>query len=160
MTEVVRKARADLVLTAPPIDYMADHEVTSRLVRDACFAAPIPNYVTGGWDPAPLLARIPHLYFVDPIHGTDWYGQPVEPQFTIDVTATFERKIEMLACHASQRDWLRRQHGIDEYLEGCRRFGRRRGAAIDAEYGEGFRQYVGHPYPEDNLLLKLLHQTG
>ena len=33
----------------------------------------------------------------------------------------------MLACHASQRNWLLRQHGIDEYLEMQAKWGSRRG---------------------------------
>ena len=160
VVEALRKARPDIVLTAPPVDYMADHEVTSRLVRDACFSSAVPNYVTRQWDPAPPLARIPHLYYVDPTDGVGWYGEHIDPQFVVDVSGVFDRKLDMLACHASQREWLRRQHGIDEYLEGCRRFGRKRGAAIDVEYGEGFRQHAGHPYPGHNLLLELLDQVG
>src|SRR5947209_14912732 len=116
VTEALRRARADLVLTAPPSDYLCDHEMTSLLVRDACFAAPIPNYVTRQWEPAPPLPRIPHLYYVDAIGGIDRDGLPVSAGFHVDVTRVFETKRAMLACHASQRDWLLKQHGIDEYL--------------------------------------------
>src|SRR5262249_26861817 len=65
VTELLRRAAPDVVLTAPPEDYICDHETTSLLVRDACFAAPIPNYVTRQWEPARPLSKIPHLYFVD-----------------------------------------------------------------------------------------------
>src|SRR5208282_2876868 len=37
VTEVLRRTRPDIILTAPPIDYLCDHEMTSILVRDACF---------------------------------------------------------------------------------------------------------------------------
>ena len=47
VTEFLRGVRADLILTAPPTDYMPDHEITSRLVRDACFNASVPNYGSG-----------------------------------------------------------------------------------------------------------------
>jgi LmbE family N-acetylglucosaminyl deacetylase len=156
VTEALRRARADVVLTAPLVDYMADHEVTGRLVRDACFAASVPNYTTRQWDPAPILKKIPHLYFVDAVGGSDYYGRPLPPQFIVDVTKTYPLKRDMLACHASQRNWLRQQHGMDEYLEACDRWSARRGTEIGVRHGEGFVQYVGHPYPEDNLLLKLL----
>ena len=156
VTEALRKARPDIVLTAPPVDYMADHEVTSRLVRDACFAAAVPNYLTHQWDPAPILPHVPHLYYMDAVQGLGWYGEPIEPGFIVDVSDVFERKIAMLACHASQRDWLRVQHGDDEYLETCRRFGRERGSRIGTAQAEGFRQHTGHPYPADNALLTLL----
>ncbi len=156
VTEALRKARADIVITAPPVDYMSDHEMTSRLVRDACFAASVPHYLTQQWDPAAPLARIPHLYYVDAIEGIDYFGRQLEYGFIVDISATIDRKLEMLACHASQREWLRRQHGLDEYLDGCRRWSGIRGQQIGVVYGEAFRQHTGHPYPHDNWLGKLL----
>jgi LmbE family N-acetylglucosaminyl deacetylase len=157
--EALRRARPDIVLTAPPIDYMTDHELTSVLVREACFSASVPNYSTRQWDPAPPLETIPHLYYVDSVEGIDYFGQPLRPDFIIDVTPAFELKQKMLACHESQRNWLRKQHGIDEYLERSERWSAARGSAIGAKYGEAFRQHTGHPYPSDNRLLNLL-KTG
>lgn len=156
VTEALRRARPNLVLTAPPIDYMSDHEVTSHLVRDACFAASVPNYSTRQWDPAAILPKIPHLYYVDAIEGMDYFGQAIPPEFIVDISATYSLKLEMLACHASQRNWLLTQHGIDEYLESCRKWSSKRGGEIGASYGEAFTQHKGHPYPQDNLLLELL----
>ena len=159
VTEVLRRTRPDLVLTAPPVDYMPDHEQTSLLVRDACFNAPIPNYDTLQQNPARAIDRIPHLYYVDPIEGIDWFGRPIEPEFVIDISRTFDLKQRMLACHASQRGWLLKQHGIDEYLNSCERWSRARGGKIGATYGEAFRQHKGHPYPHDNLLSQELGLT-
>ena len=156
VTEVLRRTRPDLVLTAPPIDYIADHEMTSLLVRDACFAASCPNYVTRQWEPSPALRKIPHLYFVDPLEGRSREGHPVPVDFFIDVSRVFDKKRAMLACHASQRNWLLRQHGIDEYLEMQVRWGGRRGAEIGVAQAEAFRQYRGHPYPHDNILPDLI----
>ncbi|MAT14278.1 MAG: LmbE family protein [Planctomyces sp.] len=158
VTEELREIDPDIVLTAPPVDYMSDHEMTSRLVRDACFNAPIPNYETLATTPASPVSKIPYLYFVDPVGGVDYYDQPIEPEFVVDITAQFELKQKMLACHESQRDWLRKQHGMDEYLDASRRWSEQRGAKIGAIYGEGFRQYKGHPYPHDNLLLEILNR--
>jgi LmbE family N-acetylglucosaminyl deacetylase len=158
VTEALRRARPDVVLTAPPVDYLCDHEATSLLVRNACFCAPIPNYATRQWEPAVPLARIPHLYYVDPIEGIDRDGLPVGADFHVDVTSVFATKRAMLACHASQRDWLLRQHGIDEYLDSQERWTARRGAEIGVEYAEAFRQYRGHAYPHDNVLLELVGQ--
>lgn len=156
VTEALRRAQAEIVITAPPVDYMSDHEMTSRLVRDACFAAPVPHYLTHQWDPAPPLERIPHLYYVDAIGGIDLFGQAQTFDFIVDVTETIETKLQMLACHASQREWLRRQHGLDEYLDGCRRWSAQRGMQAGVAYGEAFRQHAGHPYPHDPLLQTLL----
>lgn len=160
IVEALRRLRPDLILTAPPVDYHCDHEATSTLVRDACFAAPVPNYATRQWDPAPPLARIPHLYFVDPLEGRDRDGRPIEPDFLVDVSRVFATKRAMLARHASQRNWLIRQHGIDEYLDAQESWGRARGSAIGVEYAEGFRIYKGHPYPQDDRLLALVGQDG
>lgn len=156
MTEFLRRCRPDIILTAPPVDYMHDHEITSMLVRDACFNASVPNYKTRQWDPAEPTPKIPHLYYVDAVEGSDHFGNRHPIDFTVDISSVFERKLESLACHASQRDWLKRQHGMDEYLEACKRWSAERGSEIGAAYGEGFRQYKGHPHPTDNLLLKLL----
>lgn len=160
VVEFLRRARPDIVLTAPAVDYLCDHEMTHLLVRDACFAAPAPNYKTRQWSPAPPLGRIPYLYFVDAIEGSDREGNALPVQFHVDVTRVFALKRAMLACHASQRDWLLRQHGMDEYLESQEVWSRKRGAEIGVEHAEAFRQYVGHPYPQDNRLLELLGADG
>ena len=156
VTEFIRRTRPDLILTAPPIDYMHDHEITSALIRDACFNASVPNYRTAQWDPAPPASRIPWLYFVDPVEGTDHFGRRQPVDFIVDVTEHTPAKLDALACHASQREWLRRQHGMDEYLEACRRWSVARGMEVGVPFGEGFRQYKGHPHPTSNLLAKLL----
>lgn len=156
VTEFLRRVRPDIVITAPPVDYMADHEMTSRLVRDATFYASIPNYATGADRPAAATDRIPHLYYVDPIELVDYFGQRQPTGFCVDITAAFDRKRAALACHESQRNWLLRQHGIDEYLEAQARWASVRGQEIGVQYAEGFRQHLGHPYPHANLLLQLL----
>lgn len=160
VVEFLRRARPDIVLTAPPVDYLVDHEATSNLVRDACFAAPAPNYKTREWAPAAPLAKIPALHFVDPLGGVDRDNEPVPPHFLVDVTSVYDLKRKMLECHASQRNWLLRQHGIDEYVASQEKWSRARGALIGVEHAEGFRRYLGHPYPRENLLLKLLGNRG
>jgi LmbE family N-acetylglucosaminyl deacetylase len=160
VVEALRRARPDVVLTAPPVDYLCDHEATSRLVRDACFAATLANYKTRQWEPAPPLLKIPHLYFMDSLEGLDRDGSPRPAGFHVDVTEVADLKRRMLACHASQRDWLRQQHGIDEYLDSQARWGAYRGAEIGVEQAEAFRQYLGHSYPGDNRLIELLKQDG
>jgi LmbE family N-acetylglucosaminyl deacetylase len=156
VTEVLRRVRPDLVLTSAPVDYLCDHEAAHTLVRDACFAAPAPNYRTSAAQPAPALDRIPHLYVMDPAGGVDRDDRPVKPDFVVDVSATFERKRQMLGEHASQRNWLRKHHDVDEYLDQLDRWTRKSGAWAGIRYGEGFRRYKGHPYPQSPLLEELL----
>src|ERR1700730_1275384 len=85
VTEILRATRPSIILTAPPVDYMCDHEATSQLVRDACFGAPAPNYTSGARKSALPLRAIPHLYFMDPIGGVDRDGHPVLPDFFVGV---------------------------------------------------------------------------
>jgi LmbE family N-acetylglucosaminyl deacetylase len=156
VTEALRQARPEIVLAPAPADYLCDHETASALVRDACFGAPIPNYRTGS-EP---LASIPHLYFMDPIAGRDREDRVVEPEFVVDISTVFDTKRAMLAEHASQREWLRRHHGVDEYLLEMERWTRVRGALAQVAFGEGFRQYRGHAYPTSPALQSLLNEAA
>lgn len=148
----LRRARPDIVLAASPIDYMCDHEAASALVRDTCFVVSMPNYRAD----APPTEAIPHLYFMDPLGGRDRDDRIVPPDFVVDVTSMFDRKRSMLAAHASQREWLRRHHGVDEYLLQMERWTAERGALAGVAYGEGLRQYRGHAYPQTPALQELL----
>lgn len=156
VVEILRQAAPDLVLTASPIDYLCDHETTSELVRDACFGAPLPNYTTGAADAAAPLEAIPHLYFMDPLGGVDRDGRPIPVDFFVNVGAQMETKTAMLAEHASQRAWLLKHHGIDDYLETMQAWTRENGKRAGVEYAEGFRRYKGHPYPQTELLEELV----
>ncbi|MCX7016111.1 MAG: PIG-L family deacetylase [Candidatus Sumerlaeota bacterium] len=154
VTEALRRARPDVLITHSPVDYMGDHEETSRMARDACFFAPIPNYRTFAADVAPILDAAPALYFGDPIQGRDYFHNLIEPQFYVDIADAMEKKVEMLCCHASQRDWLRAQHGVDEYVEMLKEWNAMRGAEAGAPYAEAFRQYLGHGFPQENVLAR------
>jgi LmbE family N-acetylglucosaminyl deacetylase len=152
VVELVRQLRADIVIAAAPSDYLADHEAASVLVRDALFAAQLPNYRTD----SPPLTEIPALYFMDPIEGLDRDGRAVSRDFAVDIGETFEIKKAMLAAHATQRDWLKRHHGMDNYLISMETWTRERGRTSGCTYAEGFRQYTGHPYPRTPHLQALL----
>jgi LmbE family N-acetylglucosaminyl deacetylase len=152
-TEILRMVQPEIVITSAPSDYHCDHEATSALVRDACFAAPAPNYHSGTASPLP---QIPHLYFMDPVEGLDRDARPLAPDFIVDVTSTFETKKNMLACHNSQRLWLKEHHGMDDYLESMEKWTRERGRQGHVTYGEGFRRYPCHPYPQTEILAELL----
>ncbi len=162
VTAVLREIAPDIVLTHQHSDYMLDHETTSVLVRNACFYAPAPNYDTRAFTTSPALSAIPHLYYFDVMEGVDLYGRPVPPQFYTDISEQIEFKTEMLACHTTQREWLRAQHGIDEYLDSMRAWSAKRGTEAAAIAGrpvthaEAFRQHLGHAYPRSNLLRELL----
>ncbi|MGD0330715.1 MAG: PIG-L family deacetylase [Nitrososphaeria archaeon] len=84
--ELVRRVNPDIVITMSPNDYMPDHEITSYLTFDACFAKALQI----------------HLYYADPIELTDKFGQKVFPEFCVDISSVIDIKEKMLSQHASQ----------------------------------------------------------
>jgi LmbE family N-acetylglucosaminyl deacetylase len=155
VTRLLRMVQPDIVLTHSPADYMLDHEMTSVVTRAACFGAPIPNFLEAR-DLGPTLPHIPHLYYCDPIEGKDALGNPIAAAFHIDISQVIDRKTAMLTCHASQRDWLLKHHGLDQYTVAMRDWGAKRGRELGVAFAEGFRQHLGHSYPQENILGKLL----
>lgn len=156
VAEAVRRFAPDVVLAPCPEDYMADHTICCELARDACFTAALPNYDTGVRRGAPVLPHVPALFYCDPVELVDRFGNPVTPAFCVDITSEIEVKAEMLARHDSQRAWLLKHHGLDEYLESMKAWSRARGALVGVEYAEGFRQHLGHAYPRVNPLAEIL----
>lgn len=144
-----RTVRPAVVFAMSPSDYLIDHEVCSAIVRNAAFFAGVPNFKTGDLPPS---RPVPHVYYADALEGKDLFGRPVEPTVLVDISTVIETKSEMLRCHASQRDWLLKQHGMDEYIDAMLATGQNRGKTIGVRYAEGFRQHLGHGYPQDNLL--------
>jgi len=155
LTRLLRTVRPRIVLTHSPADYMLDHEMTSVLVRAAVFGAPAPNFLASHQHP-PALPHIPHLYYCDAIEGKDGLGRPIQPAFRIDISTVVETKTEMLCAHASQRNWLMKHHGMDNYVQTMRDWCAFRGREAGVGFAEGFRQHLGHSYPQDNLLGQLL----
>jgi LmbE family N-acetylglucosaminyl deacetylase len=154
--ELIRQVNPTIVITHYPRDYMADHEFTSLVARMACFGAPAPNFRTGILPCAGASSGIPHLYYASPIEGIDIFGEPIPMSVVIDVSEVIGLKADMLACHKSQREWLRAQHGIDEYINSMKDWSARMGQRIGVAYAEGFRQHLGHAYPHSDLLRELL----
>ena len=155
---LVREVDPACVVTHYPWDYMPDHDVASAVARTAVFCATMPNYVVG---PAayhrPTQELVPLYYFGTPMGGSDYFGNPVQQaHFFVDISSVIEEKAELLACHASQREWLREQHGMDQYLEAMRAFDARVGAMVGVKYAEVFAMHKGEPYPHPPLLQEAL----
>jgi LmbE family N-acetylglucosaminyl deacetylase len=151
--EIVRKVRPRIVFTTSPSDYMVDHEMASKLAQTACFCCGVVNVETPGAEP---FEPIPHLYYMDAVEGKDKLGTKIEPSMIVDISRVMDTKEKMLSCHESQRDWLLKHHGMDEYTNMMKAFATKRGGQIGRPFGEGFRQHLGHAYPQDNLLQKEL----
>ena len=151
--EIVRKVRPRIVFTTSPSDYMVDHEMASKLAQTACFCCGVVNVETPGAEP---FEPIPHLYYMDAVEGKDKLGTKIEPSMIVDISRVMDTKEKMLSCHESQRDWLLKHHGMDEYTNMMKAFATKRGGQIGRPFGEGFRQHLGHAYPQDNILQREL----
>jgi LmbE family N-acetylglucosaminyl deacetylase len=147
--ELVRKVKPTIVFTTSPTDYMVDHEMASKLAKTACFACGVVNVETPGAEP---FEPVPYLYYMDPVEHKDNFGAEIKPGMIVDITSVMDTKEEMLCCHESQRHWLMTHHGMDEYVNMMKKADEKRGRQIGSKYAEGFRQHLGHAYPQDNIL--------
>jgi LmbE family N-acetylglucosaminyl deacetylase len=161
---LLRKVDPQIVITHSPQDYLSDHETTSTLVRNACFSAPAPNYNTPQWTATKRSSSVPYLFYAQPMEGIDIFGEPIAPHLYLDITSVFAIKERMLSCHKSQREWLRAQHRMDEYVESMRGWSSELGRLASAVSGkpiafaEAYRQHRGHAYPREPILAKILSQ--
>jgi LmbE family N-acetylglucosaminyl deacetylase len=150
-TALLRMIKPSVVFTASPNDYMVDHELTGRIVQTACFASGIKNMEVAITPYEP----VPYLYYCDPMEGKDIFGKAVVPSMYVDISSEIEIKEQMLARHESQRNWLLTHHKVDEYILAMKRFAKQRGFETGTDYAEGFRQHLGHGFPQDNILRDL-----
>lgn len=150
--DLFRRVAPSLVFAHAPKDYMMDHEEASKLARAASFLYGAPNSST---HPLREGSRIPHLYYCDPIEAVDPLGHPVSPTTLVDITQQMELKTNMLAAHASQREWLRAHHAMNEYIDAMKRHAEQRGRLAGTRWAEAFVQHRGHAYPGNDLLKEL-----
>jgi len=150
-TSLIRRIKPSVVFTSSPDDYMLDHEITSQIVQTACFACGIMNMEV----PEKPYPVIPYLYYCDPIEGKDKFGRQIVPSIHVDITTEIMVKEKALSCHKSQEYWLL-NHQWSEYLDSMKQFAGKRGREINKKYAEGFRQHLGHGFPQDNILKKIL----
>lgn len=152
--KVFRDVDPFLVFTNPPTDYMIDHEETSRLVRNACFISSIPNYDCGV--PTKPTSGVPHLYYFNALGGKDIFGRPLPLTGAVDISGVMDVKEKMLACHASQRDWLKHHHHMDQYIIAMQESAAKQGAAIGRPAAESYVQHRGSEYPSDDIMAEIL----
>lgn len=157
VTAVVREVDPDIVLTLSRYDYMEDHEYASRLTSSAVFNRCLPSYVTD--PPRPSTKKPVAVYHSLPHSLMDMQRNPVVPEFVVDVGGVMSLKREMLAQHASQKEWLDATQGMDSYLESmadaARTVGTRFGGCAHAE---GWRRHnhMGYCAPDYAPLQTLL----
>ena len=151
---VVREVDPLIVFTTPPLDYLIDHEETSRLVRNACYVAPVRNYYCGV--PTKPTNRIPYLYYYNASDMRDIFGRPLPLTCAVDISSVIGQKSRMLACHASQGVWLSHLNKITNFVTSMQRTAKIEGHRAGFKMAETFIQHLGSGHPQDNILKKIL----
>ena len=138
--EILRKWRPRIVMTHPEVCRHPDHRATHTLVRDACYYAGLKkmNTSTGTyvvpWRPKHL------LFFAEVKH--------FEPTFVVDVTSTWEQRMQALRCYGSQvhnPDYKETSEEPETYISNASFFewiearARTYGHLIGCAYGEAFQ---------------------
>lgn len=150
---LVRAVNPTLLITHSQQDYMLDHEVSAQLARTASNGCIVPNCGNGPVAPG---ARIPHLYYADPVGIVDHDGRTPPTSVVVDISPVYELKMQMLCAHASQRAWLQAHYGMDEYTRMLDEWSCKRGKTVGIARGEGFRQHRGFGYPQHCILQEVL----
>jgi len=142
LTDLIRSVRPDLVITHDPMDYHPDHIATSELVFYCSLQAALPQVSTA----ASVLDKPCQILYMDKVGGGTFHANEF-----VDITQTFANKLEALACHSSQVDWLRDHDGID-ILHAVEILGEYRGMQSSCRYAEAFRACDQRPLLTRRLL--------
>ncbi|MBX7206788.1 MAG: PIG-L family deacetylase [Verrucomicrobiaceae bacterium] len=138
---VVREAKAEVVLTHAPSDYMEDHMEACRLAVSAAFAHGIPNFATD--PPREAFFHDVTVYHAMPHGLCTPLRVPVKADAFVNTTSVHEIKRRSLAAHESQKHWLDVSQGMDSYLvsmdDASRRVG---GLSGRFEFAEGWRRHL------------------
>jgi N-acetylglucosamine malate deacetylase 1 len=89
---VIRRLKPKVVITHSQHGRHPDHPTVAQLVRDACFVAGLKKI-------APEFA--PHRP-LKVIHALSFREDNQKPTFVVDITESFEKKLEAIGCYASQ----------------------------------------------------------
>lgn len=115
VSSVIRKAKASIVLTHSPQDYMEDHTETCRLAVKGAFTHGMPNFQS-----SPRAKTYGHdvtLYHAMPHGLRDPLRRRVFPGQFINTESVQETKLKALEAHDSQQNWLDSSQGLNSYLK-------------------------------------------
>lgn len=133
--DAIRRAKADIIITHNPGDYHPDHIACSKLATDARILSAVRLIETEH----PSVEKGPELFYMDSVAGLNF-----TPQYYVDITEAFPKKMEALACHHSQNAWLKKIFN-HELLDLARVQAEFRGLQVGCSYAEAYVQPVYWP---------------
>jgi LmbE family N-acetylglucosaminyl deacetylase len=126
--DMMRQARPDILFTHWELSYHPDHVACGQLAFGANYISSVPHIVTKH----PATTTVASLYFMD----VD-YDALTEAALYVDVSEVYDLKRKMLDAHASQHEWVIKNHGVDLFGRMMER-DRMIGARCGVEYAESF----------------------
>jgi len=123
-----RRVDPHLLVVAPPSDYHHHHTKVSELALNASINASNANIKSQ----YPASAMIPWTLYYRPQIGVGFI-----PSLYVDITETYEVKIEALRAHESQHQYLKNHHRTDIWTN-VEAMARYYGAACGVEFAEPF----------------------
>ena len=143
MTDVIRQADPDVIITHHPDDYMTDHVTVSKLVFEAAYLATVPLVKTVN----PNTENVPVLYYMDTLAGINF-----TPSEYVDISATIDIKVRMMRTMKSQLGWLKAMHNSDaeDYVRTVAKF---RGFQAGVPFAESFVHRPLYPAGLTNRVL-------
>ncbi len=140
LAAVIRDVNPQIILTHSPEDYMEDHQNTSRLTVTAAFARGVPNF--GTHPPSEAVDGEVTIYHAMPHGLRDQLRRLIVPGAFVDTGAVHAIKREALAAHASQKDWLDRTQGMNNYINAMDSLSLQVGKLSGMfEHAEGWRRH-------------------
>src|SRR6266566_3864538 len=89
LVELIRATHPRVVILPFPVGRHPDHRIASELGRDACYLAGLAKYGAPG---------APHRPF-KVLYALAYREDPVKPSFVVDISDTFETKLEAIRCY-------------------------------------------------------------
>jgi len=96
VVEAVRELKPRTVIIPYFEGRHPDHRVASTLAYDACYLSGLKNYAAAGQPHRP--AKV--------LYAMAYREHTPKPTFVVDITDTFERKLEAIRCYGSQFEGL------------------------------------------------------
>src|SRR2546423_1501709 len=128
----VRRAKPSVVITHWLKGRHPDHAVTAQLVRDACFVAGLKN----------IEPEIPTHRPRTILHALSFREDHKKPTFVVDISDSFEKKLEAVRCYTSQFADVKQAGEIfpngESLYDLIRHHAAHYGSLIRARYGEPF----------------------
>ena len=132
LVQVLRRLRPAVVIAPSPQGRHPDHRLASELVRDACFLAGIVKFAPGR--PAHRPRKV--------VYAVAYREDAPKPTFVVDVSDTFERKLEAVRCYGSQFEGTTQAGEVlpngEPLYDVVRHQAAHYGSLIRARYGEPF----------------------